>query len=560
MVDAINDYADSGYLTPATLLSRRKLAQDMLEAGMQTTPISSHWQGLARLAQAGLGGFNMGSLDAQERQQGKRDSALMASLFGGGTAPAASPTSSMPAAPAAAAPALSLPGPASASPAGGSLAASGAGDMDRWSAGISNNESGGDYGKLGPVTKTGDRAYGKYQVMGENIPAWTKEALGQGMTPEQFLANKDAQDKVFRTKFGQYAQKYGPEGAAKAWFAGEGGMNNPGAKDQLGTTVAGYADKFNAGAGISPPASSAPVPAQAAPGNTISPMPGGGNSQRLQAAIQLSMSGDPRKAALGNAIVNTFLKTDTEIPPALKEYGFAQRQAAASGETIPSFSEWQKDQKRAGAQQTSINMGDNKLKAALGEGLGKQLIEGRQAAQDAVLSLQSNAEAKKLLDSGIITGAGANIKLTLGKALQTIGVNMSDDPISNSEAYISSRALETGRLIKNFGSGTGLSDADREYAMKAAGGSISLNETSIRKILDINERASRNLIARHNASVDKLPPGYLDYDMHVAPPEAAPSRPQSTLSPAAPKVGEMRRGYRFKGGDPSQEQSWEQVQ
>jgi hypothetical protein len=48
----------------------------------------------------------------------------------------------------------------------------------------------------------------------------------------------------FKGRFGQYAQKYGPEGAAKAWFAGEKGMNNPNAKDQLGTSVQSYADRF----------------------------------------------------------------------------------------------------------------------------------------------------------------------------------------------------------------------------------------------------------------------------------------------------------------------------
>jgi len=45
-------------------------------------------------------------------------------------------------------------------------------------------------------------------------------------------------------------KKYGsPEAAARAWFAGEGGMNNRGAKDVLGTSVQGYSDKFNAGMG-----------------------------------------------------------------------------------------------------------------------------------------------------------------------------------------------------------------------------------------------------------------------------------------------------------------------
>src|SRR5688572_5101731 len=96
-----------------------------------------------------------------------------------------------------------------------------------WANAISSIESGGRYGILGPPTRNGDRAYGKYQVMGNNVGPWTKEVLGQSLTPQQFLANPQAQEAVFRAKFGQYAQKHGPEGAAKAWFAGEKGMLNP---------------------------------------------------------------------------------------------------------------------------------------------------------------------------------------------------------------------------------------------------------------------------------------------------------------------------------------------
>ena len=109
---------------------------------------------------------------------------------------------------------------------------------------ISRIESGGRYDLLGPRTSSGDRAYGKYQVMGENIPQWTRDALGRSMTPSEFLANPQAQDTVFNHRFGGYVNKYGPGGAARAWFAGEGGMNNPNARDQLGTSVGSYERQF----------------------------------------------------------------------------------------------------------------------------------------------------------------------------------------------------------------------------------------------------------------------------------------------------------------------------
>ena len=115
-------------------------------------------------------------------------------------------------------------------------------------AGIESAGSG-DYSAIGPQTKTGDRAIGRYQVMGANVPEWTKAALGRSMTPQEFAASPEAQDAVFDHRFGQYVQKYGPEGAAKAWFAGEGGMKNGGARDQLGTSVDQYGQKFMRGLG-----------------------------------------------------------------------------------------------------------------------------------------------------------------------------------------------------------------------------------------------------------------------------------------------------------------------
>ena len=48
---------------------------------------------------------------------------------------------------------------------------------------IAYEESGGNYRALGKPTASGDRAYGKYQVMGSNIPQWTKEALGIPSNP-----------------------------------------------------------------------------------------------------------------------------------------------------------------------------------------------------------------------------------------------------------------------------------------------------------------------------------------------------------------------------------------
>jgi hypothetical protein len=105
------------------------------------------------------------------------------------------------------------------------------------------------YSRLGPVigpghSLAGDRAYGKFQVMGSNVGPWTKEILGQEMTPEEFLANPQAQEAVFKGKFGQYVQQTGdPKAAAAMWFSGSPNTQSA-SRDQLGTSVPSYVSGF----------------------------------------------------------------------------------------------------------------------------------------------------------------------------------------------------------------------------------------------------------------------------------------------------------------------------
>lgn len=108
--------------------------------------------------------------------------------------------------------------------------------------------NGGNYKALGPVTEKGDRAYGAYQVMGSNIPSWTKEVLGRAYTPEEFLNDEAAQDAVFDYQFGKSIQRHGtPQDAASVWFTGRptSSASAGGSKDILGTSGNEYVRRFN---------------------------------------------------------------------------------------------------------------------------------------------------------------------------------------------------------------------------------------------------------------------------------------------------------------------------
>ncbi len=82
---------------------------------------------------------------------------------------------------------------------------------------IAGQESGGSYNAENSDTG----AYGKYQIMPENWPAWAEEA-GIGADAPRTPENQEI---VARFKLGQYYDKYGARGAAIAWYGGEGALN-----------------------------------------------------------------------------------------------------------------------------------------------------------------------------------------------------------------------------------------------------------------------------------------------------------------------------------------------
>lgn len=159
------------------------------------------------------------------------------------------------------------------------------------------------------------------------------------------------------------------------------------------------------------------------------------------------------------------------------------------------------------AKRQQINI-DQRQETALVTALGKEQAEaiakGREGASSAASNLATINTGRQLLKEGVLTGTGAEFLVNLNQALKTIGIDFGyAEASANAQAFTATMGASVGQLIKQFGAGTGLSNADREYAEKMAGGKITLDEKAIRRILDINERASRNVIQAHNKSVEK---------------------------------------------------------
>lgn len=110
---------------------------------------------------------------------------------------------------------------------------------------------GGAKGYVNVTTTTNSKgqpqsALGRYGIMDFNLPQWSNEVLGRVVTQEEFLSHPEIQDQIFDAKMGQYLQKYGIEGAGRAWLGGSGGVTNPNATDPLGTSTGRYGSQFSA--------------------------------------------------------------------------------------------------------------------------------------------------------------------------------------------------------------------------------------------------------------------------------------------------------------------------
>lgn len=153
----------------------------------------------------------------------------------------------------------------------------------------------------------------------------------------------------------------------------------------------------------------------------------------------------------------------------------------------------------AGAARTTVNLppAGKKFSETLGETAGKRLDDFRTKAESAVSSLQNSEQLAPLLDDPkFISGTLANARLAVAKA---VGID-----VSATESYFAGVGQQVAERITAFGAGTGLSDADREFAKKIAAGEETLSVESIRRIIRINDQSAENVINRYNKERDML--------------------------------------------------------
>ena len=156
--------------------------------------------------------------------------------------------------------------------------------------------------------------------------------------------------------------------------------------------------------------------------------------------------------------------------------------------------------KAVGSGGTTINNVANPIV----KGVGEQFSDSIDKAKTAVGTIRSINAAREQLDmpGGITTGLGANAQLDFKKAATLFGADPAQ--VTNTESFRAAIKPIVLSNVKALGAGNAISNADREFVEKAVGGDINLDESSIRRILDINERAARFTIENHNKTAEKM--------------------------------------------------------
>lgn len=210
--------------------------------------------------------------------------------------------------------------------------------------------------------------------------------------------------------------------------------------------------------------------------------------------------------------------------------------------------------RRAGAATTTIKTGDDVSEKLVAE----RLFQDRDTAVAAQRALPAYDEAEKLLKGGkVMTGTLAEGRLAIAKALAPFGVDQTT--ADNTEVLRAQLAAPVLSLVKQLGSGAGISNADRDFAERAAGGKITLNPQAILRLAEIGRRASNLAITNYKKRLDRVYPegeegssrlrrSLVLEDMAPAEAEMATPAPMEQPAPQAAQAPKFKLGDRVRQG------------
>jgi hypothetical protein len=153
--------------------------------------------------------------------------------------------------------------------------------------------------------------------------------------------------------------------------------------------------------------------------------------------------------------------------------------------------------RKAPQVQEVIDTGQEVGVKAMAEANVKNFVELNTKAQDARDMIELIDRQTGRLEGGMPTGLAANVELNLRRFGELIDLSY-DPAVTNAETFISEAGKIVADQIKDFGSGTGLSDADREYAKLIAAADITTQQEALLALLKIRRNAMVETVQNFN--------------------------------------------------------------
>lgn len=229
--------------------------------------------------------------------------------------------------------------------------------------------------------------------------------------------------------------------------------------------------------------------------------------------------------------------------------------------------------------QTQFETGE-KIRGSESEAIGKLRVEEYKqlgaAASNARKAMPGIDTAERILNAGFNTGWGTEAQAAAANILASLGVADAKNYATNAQLFLAqTRTVTNDRLLDQKGPQT-----DNDFKRTEEIGARLGNTADANKfLLAVNRAINNQTIEKHsfftkwenkNDSLKGAEQAWQDSPAGRASlfdrPELKQyaqvkpaATPTTTAKPAAPAVGEIRDGYRFKGGDPANIGRWEKV-
>lgn len=474
----------------ANAMRRQKMGQQLMQQGSDSSPIQSPWQGVARLAQALVGGYEARKGRDEITGAGERRKAELAAIMGGGAPqPTAQPAmQGQPPAPSGVSPELLGMVTPIAQKYGVPL---------NVALGLVLQESGGNPGAVGD----GGQSVGLGQIQ-----AATARQPGYGVPPMDPAKRGDPAANLdfamnYLTSKGRHigaTDWNNPEHVDKALAAYNGGGDPNYVQNVRGRMPGDMAAPVAGPGGAQPPQGMPPAQQGAPQPNTP--------EFHMNRAQQLQAAGFPQQAQMEMQraqMAQRAVPQPTEFERILQAAGLPPGSPEAQ-RLLRQYAE-----RKGAPPTTNVTVGnENMLGRELAKGTADQLAKSREHAMGAEKGVQSAQRILDTLDSGAITGVGADWRLSAARALAAVGL-IDGKVVANTESLMSELAKNV--LAESQVMAGVLSDRDIEFLRDAAQGKIAFTQESLRRAAGLAALGHGRLVERYNdlvgtmAEDDQLP-------------------------------------------------------